>query len=78
MTIGRAGFRVASQRLCFTRKPARLIIAGIGVAGQKILRLSTAQPKNFADLLLRQTVLSVAFHGDRFERKTLRVSVCGI
>jgi hypothetical protein len=72
-----AGFRIASQRLRFAGKPVGFIVAGTGVAGQKIFRLNPAQTEDFANLLLRQAIFPVAFQGERFERETLRVSVSG-
>lgn len=47
------------------------------MAGQKIFGFDTAESEDLANLLLRQTVFPVAFHGDRFKREALRVSVFG-
>jgi len=72
-----AGLRIASQRLRLAGKAPWFIVAGIGMAGQKIFGFYTAKPEDFANLLLSQTVFPVAFRGDGFERETLRVSVFG-
>ena len=54
-----AGFRAVPQRLRLAGKPARLIVAGIGVTSRKIFRSPTC--------FLRQAVFPVAFHGDGFD-----------
>ena len=73
----RAGVRVATQGLRLAGEPVRLIVAGIGVAGQKVFCLNPAQTEDFTNLLLCQTIFPVAFGCDRFQGKTLGVSVFG-